>query len=314
MGDRERIGFAFFTGNARESLDRIERAEAAGVGTIWLVMPALGQDTLTLLAAAAVSTERITFGTAIVPAFTRHPLGMATQVLTLEDLAPGRLRLGIGTAHQRTMQPVFGFPFDRPLTQLREYVNVLRPVLQTGEVTFRGDYYSVDAKLAYAAGTPVLISALRENAFEMAGEITDGAITWLCPMDYLVKTAKPALQRGAAAAGRSAPPLVAHTLVAPRTDRDAIRRHARETLNSYAQNVFYRRMFADSGFPVGEPGSIEIPDGLIDALVVSGDEREVADGLRARLALGMDELVVSLVPSDDPRADEETIFRIIAGM
>ena len=77
-------------------------------------MPATGVDTLTLLAAAAVRTERIILGTSIVPAFTRHPLAFVTQAQALEGLAPGRFDLGIGSAHARTMVDVYHVDFDAP--------------------------------------------------------------------------------------------------------------------------------------------------------------------------------------------------------
>ena len=88
----------------------------------WIVMPATALDTLTLLAAAAMKTERITLGTSIVPAFTRHPLAFVTQALALEGLAPGRFDLGIGTAHARTMVDVYHVDFDHPLRRLIEYL------------------------------------------------------------------------------------------------------------------------------------------------------------------------------------------------
>jgi alkanesulfonate monooxygenase SsuD/methylene tetrahydromethanopterin reductase-like flavin-dependent oxidoreductase (luciferase family) len=309
MGNRERIGFGFVPSDARQALDLIGRADAAGVETIWTVMRATGRDTPTLFAAAAVQSERIKLGTAIVPAFTRHPLALATQMLTLEDLAPGRVRLGIGPSHQRTMIPVYGLTFDRPLSQLREYLQVLRSVLRDGKVRFQGEYYRVEADFGQPAGTPVLISTLREHAFELAGELSDGAISWLCPIEYLVEIGKPALERGAKAAGRTPPPLVAHVLVSPRTDRDAVRKAAREMLGYYCGAIFYQRMFASAGFPLGPGGAV--PDALVETLIVSGDESAVVDGLRERLGRGMDELLVSLVPSDEPRADEVALLRIL---
>lgn len=312
MSIRERLGFGFRPEDAKGGLDLIRRAEAAGVPTVWTVMPALGRDTLTIYGAAAVQTSTIKLGTAIVPAFTRHPLAMATQMMTLEDLAPGRFRLGIGTAHQRTMIPAYGLPFKKTLSQLREYLQVLRPVLQTGAVTFQGEFYQVDAKLPVSPGTPVMISTLRENAFELAGELSDGAITWLCPIEYLERVGKPALTRGARKAGRETPPLIAHVLVSPRTDRDVVHAAARKTLGYYADAVYYQRMFAAAGFPLGDDHAI--PDALIDSLVVSGNDEEIAEGLRSRLERGPDELLLNLVPSDDPRADEDAIFRIIGNL
>lgn len=306
---RERIGIGFRPVDARQALDLIRRAEDAGVATIWTVMGALARDTPTIFAAAAVQTQRIKLGTAIVPAFTRHPLALATQALALEDLAPDRLRLGIGPSHQRVMIPAYGLPFDRPLSQLREYLRILRPALHEGSVSFSGEYYRAEATLPRTTKTPILISTLRENAFELAGELSDGALTWLCPIDYLVATGKPALARGARAAGRATPPLVAHVLVSPRTDRGAVRDATRQTLAGYASAPFYQRMFAAAGFPLGPDNAVS--DDLIDALVLSGDDDAIVAGVHQRLERGMDELLLNLVPTDDARADEDALLRII---
>src|ERR671917_342456 len=72
-------------------------------------------------AAAAVRTTSIELGTAIVPTYPRHPLALAQQALTVADLAPGRLRLGVGPSHRHTMEGVYGLPMGEPLAQLREY-------------------------------------------------------------------------------------------------------------------------------------------------------------------------------------------------
>lgn len=309
MTVRERIGVGFRPDDARQALDLIVRAEAAGVETIWTVMGALARDTPTIFAAAAVQTERIKLGTAIVPAFTRHPLALATQALALEDLAPGRLRLGIGTSHQRTMIPAYGLRFDRPLAQLREYLQVIRPALHDGKVSFSGEFYRAEATLPRPTNTPVPISTLREHAFELAGELSEGAITWLCPIDYLVRIGKPALERGARTANRSAPPLIAHVLVLPRTDRTLVRDATRKALSYYASAPFYQRMFAAAGFPLGPDNSI--PDALIDNLILSGDDETILAGIHDHLAQGMDELLLNLVPTDDSRADEDALLRIV---
>jgi alkanesulfonate monooxygenase SsuD/methylene tetrahydromethanopterin reductase-like flavin-dependent oxidoreductase (luciferase family) len=275
-------------------------------------MPALARDTMTTLAAAAMRTSTINLGTSIVPAFTRHPLALVTQTHVLEDLAPGRVRLGIGTSHQRTMIAAYGFEFDRPLSQLREYLSVLRPALHDGTVEFSGDYYHATAKFPVAPKTPVLISALRQNAFDLAGAATDGAISWITPAEYLNLTAKDALTRGAKGAGRQAPPIIAHTFVSANTDRDRVRQAVRKTLVYYAEAPFYQRMFAASGYPLG-PGNA-VTDELVDALTISGDTGEIVDGLKSRLASGLDELLIDVVPGDDQTAEENAVFEIVRSM
>src|SRR5215211_7111985 len=268
MSNRERLGYGFRPAEAKSALDVIQRAESAGLLTVWTVMPALGRDTLTLYAAAAVQTNSIMLGTAIVPAFTRHPVAMATQMMTLEDLAPGRFRLGIGTSHQRSMIPAYGLPFDRPLSQLREYLQIIRSVLQQGSFAFAGQFYKGEAKFLTTPGTPVLISALGPNAFELAGEAADGAISWVCPPSYLQNVALPAMRRGAAKADRRTPPLVAHTLVAPSANLAEVRASARKFLSYYQDRPYYLQMLAAAGYP----SDAEVSDKLIDALVISGDD------------------------------------------
>jgi alkanesulfonate monooxygenase SsuD/methylene tetrahydromethanopterin reductase-like flavin-dependent oxidoreductase (luciferase family) len=101
-----------------------------------------------------------------------------------------------------------------PLAHLREYVKILHALLWHGEVDVSGDYFTVRTALPADVPpprVPIPISALRPNAFRLAGEIADGAISWVTPIDYLVETAMPALQAGAEAAGRARPPLIACT-------------------------------------------------------------------------------------------------------
>lgn len=309
---QDRIGFGFRPSDAKSAVDKIVRAEAAGFSTAWTVMPALNRDTPTILAAAAMRTSTINLGTAIVPAFTRHPLALVTQTLALEDLAPGRVRLGVGTSHQRTMIAAYGFAFEHPLDQLREYLGVLRSALHEGKVDFEGKYYTAHAKFPNAPMTPLLVSALRERAFELAGELSDGGISWITPSEHLTSVSKLAIARGAERAGRPVPPIVAHTFVSARQDRDSVRKAVRANLRYYVEAPFYQRMFAASGYPLG-PGNT-VTDELLDALTISGDPGAIADGLRARLASGLDELLIDVVPGDDQTAEEDAVFRIIASL
>lgn len=309
----ERIGFGFRPADAASSLEKIIRADEAGFSTVWAVNPALGRDTLTIFAAATQRTSAARLGTSIVPAFSRHPLAMITQVGVLEDLAPGRIRLGVGTSHQRTMIAAYGLEFQHPLAQLREYLSVIRPALRDGEVDFKGEFYTAKAKFTTAPNTPILISALREHAFEMAGELTDGGISWVTPVDYLVSTSLAALERGARAAGRPTPPLIAHTFVSARADRDAVRKAVRANLAYYVEAPFYQRMFAAAGYPLG-PGN-EISDAAIDALTISGDAGAIKEQIQSRLDAGIAELLLDVVPmGTDQTAEENAVFQIIRSM
>jgi 5,10-methylenetetrahydromethanopterin reductase len=121
------IGLGFFVSAVSETVALIERAERAGVPAVWAAMPVTSYDTPTLLAAAPARSERIVVGTAIVPAFTRHPVALLSQAATLEALAPGRLRLGVGTGNLVVTAAALGSPVSQPLARVREYVRFAGP-------------------------------------------------------------------------------------------------------------------------------------------------------------------------------------------
>lgn len=296
------------------ALAAIERAEERGVRAVWSTVGGAASDAVTLFAAAAVRTTRVGLGTSIVPTYPIHPIKLVSQALTIEGLAPGRLRLGVGPSHRPTIEGSFGLPMGKPLDHLREYVAILRGLLWEGRSEFTGDYFRVRAEIPAGVApprTPILISALRANAFRLAGEVSDGAISWICPVDYLVGTALPALRAGAAAAGRPAPPLVGHVPVAVTTDRAAVRAAARAQFANYARLPFYRNMFADAGFPI--PADNTLPDALIDALFVAGDAAAILDRLAAIQAAGIDELLITHVPIADSAAEVAALSTILAG-
>ena len=304
-----RVGLVIRAPDAAAAVTAITAAEAAGVRQVWMTQGAAAPDTLLIFAAAAMRTSDVRLGTAIVPTYPRHPLALAQQALALADLAPGRLRLGVGTSHRSTIEGVYGLPLREPLTHLREYVAILRGLLWEGRIDHHGRFFDVAASLPRPARPPILISALRAGAFRLAGEVADGALSWVCPAPYLLNTALPALRAGAAAAGRPAPPLVAHVPVALSQDQAAVLRVARPALQGYARQPFYAGMFADAGFPPAADGSLS--DALLTNLVVAGDETTVAARLRELLAAGLDELMVMLIPVADEAGETARLTRLV---
>jgi F420-dependent oxidoreductase-like protein len=292
------------------AIDSIMRAESRGVPMIWSTVGGLRPDAMTFYAAALARTTSINLGTAIVPTYPRHPAMLYTQAIVLHQIAPGRFRLGIGPSHRSNMVDAFGLDFGKPLDHLREYLTVLRSLLESGEVEFSGDYFSVNISGGAPAPMPLYVSALRKNAFRLAGEIADGAISWLCPVHYLRETAIPSMRDGAAEAGRTMPRMIAHVPVVMTTDLGTVHNVAGPVVGRYARQPFYANMFADAGFPVGEGG--KVTDELLDHLVVNGDEATVRDRLASILDTEIDELLVMLIPGDDPAGEEEALSKIIA--
>jgi F420-dependent oxidoreductase-like protein len=306
---RERVGLVIDGSNAEVAVKTIVAAEDAGVRQIWMNQPPVWPDVLTTFAAAATNTSTVRFGTSIVPTYPRHPLVMAQQALALYDIAPSRVRLGIGPSHRFIIEDMYGLQHRTPLAHLREYVEILHAALWEGKVDHHGDFYNVAATLPRKPQIPVLISTLGEKAFQLAGQIADGALSWVCPVPYLLHTGIPALHTSAAAVGRSVPPMVAHVLVALSEDRNSILSAGHQLLDFYAKVPFYANMFSNTGF---QPTSDQtVPDALVDNLVISGNEDIVAARFTELLATGLDELMVSLVPIKDAVNEMRQLMHLI---
>lgn len=298
----------------KHDLEMIQELDEIGVQTVWQTAGGTKGDPVTLYAAAAATTKSIRLGTSIVPTYPRHPSALASQALVVESLAPGRLRLGIGPSHRPTIEGMLGIPMGKPLAHLREYVTVLRALLWEGRVDFHGEYLNVTLGFQRATEPPrtdIPISALSAHAFRLAGEIADGAISWVAPIPYLVATALPAIAEGAAKANRPAPPLIAHLPVAVTSDRAAAVEATAREFADYGELPFYAKMFASAGFPVDAHGNA--PREAIDSLAVSGTPDQIRAQLEAILAEGVGEVLVTHVVIDDAAAEWRELARILAG-
>jgi F420-dependent oxidoreductase-like protein len=291
------IGVVVSARDAATAVERIVEAERLGIPAAWMTTGGTAPDALTIFAAALARTDGVLLGTCITPTWPRHPLAIAQQVRALEEIAPGRFRLGIGPGHEAGMVQAYGVEWRTPLTQLREYVAVLKAVLQEGVVDFEGSHVTARGTIDPPPGTPVMASALQLRSFRMCGEHADGAISWNAPHAYLRDEALPALRAGAASAGREPPPLIAHVPVCVTEDRDAVIEAGRRQLGRTAQAPFYARMLAAAGFP---RAADDVDAALIDALIVSGSEQQVAARLRGLLDDGMGELLVMPIGPEEP--------------
>jgi F420-dependent oxidoreductase-like protein len=310
---RERVGLAIEATDTLNGIMNVREAESAGVRQVWMtILAAGGADTLTAYAAAAAQTSRIKLGTSIVPIYPRHPLVMAQQALCINDIATGRFRLGIGPSHRHIMEQMYGLSMKSPLAYLKEYVAILRDALWEGKVDHHGKYFNVKFTMPRKAQVPILISALGENAFRVAGEISDGAISWMCPIPYLLNKALPALREGAKSSKRPVPPLVAHLPVALTTDMTAARTATRQRLQPYTKMPFYAHMFAEAGTPVAE-NETGI-DALADTLVLAGNEATVKQRLLELLASGLDELLLLPVTVFDAKNERKQILNLIGSL
>jgi len=308
---RNTIGIVVAGATAAETVSNICRAEQLGIEAVWLTSEGGGGDPLTVLAAAASRTERVLLGTAVLLMWGYHPVALARQARVIDSLAPGRLRLGIGPGHRRPMERSFGVEFSKPLARLREYIRVVKTMLQRGSVDVEGRYYTAHATIPEPLDIPIMGSALRRLAFHLCGTESDGAITWLCPFRYLRNVAMPSLRDAALGAGREIPPLIVHAPVCVHENVQQVRNAVREQLGFFPLSATYARMFRDAGFP----DTLETgwTDEMIDAVTVAGDERAVVEKLGVLFRDGASEIMATvLTVGEDRTQSAERTIRLLA--
>jgi alkanesulfonate monooxygenase SsuD/methylene tetrahydromethanopterin reductase-like flavin-dependent oxidoreductase (luciferase family) len=273
------------------ALDLAPQAEAWGYESLWVTHGG-GRDSFLVLAAYAQVTRTIGLGNGVVPIYPRHPVALAQEALTLAELSGGRFRLGIGVSHRPMMTEALGLDMGSPPLAMREYVAVLRSAL-SGKVEHSGARYRVSWQSGLPRlpePPPVFAAGLSAKMLELAGEIADGVILWLCAPAYVREAVTPALIRGRAKIGKSLEgfEVVAAVPVAVTRNAEAATTLFKEELTRYMRLPFYRAMLAASGFgeelaafernqgKYSSPGPA-IPDRLAAALGGIGDVHVVRE-------------------------------------
>ncbi len=240
-------------------LARIKQAEEDGFDSFWIPhISARGYDALTALALAGMQTSRIELGVGVVPTYPRHPAALAQQALTTATAANGRFILGIGPSHRPGMEEGFGIPYDRPALHTREYLSVMRPLLEQGSVQFNGEFFNVNLELASLErpACPILVSALAPQMLRLAGQVADGTVTWMAGPRTIEQHITPRIRRAAENSGRGEPRVCVGLPTAATDDENAGRRKAAESYQRYGELVNYRRVLDIEG--VESPAEVAV--------------------------------------------------------
>ncbi len=129
--------------NALEAVEQIEAAEAAGIEAVWATMfGAGGVDMIPVFAAAAARTARIKVGTAIVHTWSRHPVVLAQEAMAIDQIAPGRFRLGTGSSTRFYVERLYGMEYRKPLSNLGEICRRCGNSLQPGAPSSRASTFT----------------------------------------------------------------------------------------------------------------------------------------------------------------------------
>ncbi len=282
----------------REGMEFTQYAESKGFEAVWQAESRLVREATVPMAAFASVTNTIKVGSGVVDCWSRNPARLAATFSTLDDLAPGRVILGIGAWWDPLAQKV-GISRAKPLKAMREIVTAVRALLNNENVTFDGEFVKFDGiELDYVyqerrkKDVPIYIGATGMQMMELTGEIADGVVlNYLVSPDYN-KQAIEALGAGAAKANRNIEDIDRPQLVvcSVHEDRQIALNMAREMVTQYLGQQPH--IMKASGVPqslldkVGEvltwPATHEqvteasklVPDEIVQMLTASGTPQE----------------------------------------
>ncbi len=329
----ERIGLLPFWKN----YDREMYIKAAilgdelGYDSFWLP-EAWGYEVFSLLTEIAVKTKRIKLGTGIVNVFSRSPSLLAMNAATLDEISGGRFMLGIGTSGAKVIEGFHGRKFEKPLTQVRDVIRVVRTLL-AGERLHKAEAKLHDYRPFNLAMTPtrskipIYVAALKQKSIESIGEMADGWIPTFWPYKDL-KVGRAWIDAGAKKAGRDPSEIecAPFTMAMP-MGGEAAGGMAREVIAFYIGGMgdYYKELLSGFGYADdckkveelykdkatrGQAGAA-VTDAMVEALTIAGDPDYCVEELRRRRQFGVDLPILSL-PTNMPWQIQEMFIRGMA--
>ena len=325
-----RIGFSVSGGlKAREIVDLAILADELDYDSFW-VAEGHGGDQFAILAACAAATKRLRLGTSISSVFVRTAPTVAMAAATLDNLSGGRFVLGLGSSHKVQVTPEHGVEYSKPITRVREYVAVIRSLLETGSVSgFHGATIDIEQFDFWfdrdESKVPIYLAGLFSKMLQTCGEIADGVILTRSTMDTCERV-RAEVAAGAGPVGRSAADVEITSLLptaVAETEAEALDQIRPSTAQYAGFFPRYNRLMAESGFPEAaqaiaqawaagdrEGAIAAVPDDVIRTTAVAGTAAVCRERIEAYRDSGMDLPIISARTNDV--ADFERALRACA--
>ena len=284
-----------------DQIHKVVQAEKDGFESIWFGSM---KEPLVTAAVAGRETSSVELMSAVVISYHRHPVALAQQALATNAATNRRFVLGIGPASRPAVERL-GYSYDRSAAAMREYVTIVKAIVETGEADVKGEFYRAEQttlRMPWGQPMPVLISALGPAMLKVAGEVADGTVTWMAGLNTLKSFIVPRITEAAGKAGRQAPRIAAGLPIAVCDDAAEGRRAAAQQFANYGNSPHYRRL-------------IEMEGGSIENVTISGDEKAVEAQLREVAAAGATHLyVMACVVGDNPAKSVQRTHELVASL
>lgn len=291
----------------------LKEAEQLGYTDAWSA-EVDSNDAFTPLAAFGAWVKNTRLGCAIASVYTRTPTLLAQQAAAIEELAPGRLCLGIGTSSPVIVERWNGVPLEEPLKRMRDTIAFLRQAW-TGEKTVMkvGPYDVKGFRLGRPPAVPpkIYVAALREKMLRLAAETAEGAITnYISPGDAVTVTRVTTDALKGAGKDPAAFDVACRIFVIWTEDRQTAEMIGRFIVSAYLTTPFYYAFHEWLGrgealgpmkkaWDAGERQQAVglVPSKVIEDIFVFGSAADCRDKIRAYVDNGITTPIINIIPT-----------------
>jgi 5,10-methylenetetrahydromethanopterin reductase len=288
--------------------------------SIW-IPESWGREAFTMLGTISQVTNRIKLGTSVVNIYARSPATTAMAAFTLDDLAPGRIIIGLGAGTPALAENWHGIEFLHPLRRLEEFTECFRCILTGKKVNYEGVFYNIrDFSIMYRSkgkNIPIFFGAVNKRMIKLATSLSDGVILYLRPLDEI----REAVGMINSLVQRSAKNFeICCVFITAISDQNPglARLRASKTLAFYiAVGKYYSKFLSDTGFNkevmlVKEVYNKEgldkaadcIPEKMLRSLTIFGNTEDCLKSLREIVRTGISLPILQVNPVKD---SEESI-------
>jgi len=277
--------------------------------TIW-IPETWGMENFSMLSIVSQKVNSPKIGSSIINIYSRSPSLMAMGAATVDIISNGRLVLGLGTSSTPIVEDFHGMKFEKPVSRMREYVEIIRLVLSGKQVNYDGNFFKLkNFSLLIKPlrnSIPIYLAAVNQKMVELTWEIADGVIFYLRPISELKNTIEKMQNKKKI-------DVSCQLITCVSNDSQKAIDHAKKTLSFYISvGEIYRNFLAKNGFQNEteeifqefKKSGLEhvdefVSDSMIKSLTICGNPQECLTKLKKFKDTGLDLPILQFNPIDD---------------
>jgi len=269
-----------------------------------------GMESFSILSAVAAKTESAKIGSSVINIYSRSPSLIGMGAVTVDTLSGGRLILGLGTSSAPIVEDFHGSPFERPVSRMREYVEILRLVTSGKPVSHRGEFFNLKKfsllVRPYRDKIPIYLAAVNRRMVDLAWEVADGAIFYLRPKSEMRQTVR-------AMRSKRRIDVTCQIITSVSEDAESATERAKRTLSFYvAVGGIYREFLARNGYRKETDAVLDeykrsglknihncVTDAMLRDLTICGTPDDARKQLQGFRETGIDLPIIQFNPAGD---------------